>query len=97
MTRRYEALRSDPPPKGWFAFSPGYDTLAYEAAYEAGEDYSFLNFVGVAGDGMGPRIDLRKPGFISPCRSTCCKATKTWPHRHKNVRARERKSGAYIH
>ena len=33
-----------------------------EAAYEAGEDYSFLNFVGVAGDGMGPKIDLRKLG-----------------------------------
>ncbi len=28
----------------------------------AGEDYSFLNFVGLAGDGMGPRIDLRKLG-----------------------------------
>ena len=62
VTRRYEALRSDPPPKGWFAFGPGYDTPAYEAAYEAGEDYSFLNFVGLAGDGMGPRIDLRKLG-----------------------------------
>ena len=62
VTRRYEALRSDPPPKGWFAFGPGYDTPAYEAAYEAGEDYSFLNFVGMAGDGMGPRIDLRKLG-----------------------------------
>jgi len=62
VTRKYEALSSDAPPKGWFAFGPGYDTPAYEAAYEAGEDYSFLNFVGVAGDGMGPRIDLRKLG-----------------------------------
>ena len=62
VTRKYEALRSDPPPKGWFAFGSGYDTPAYEAAYEAGEEYSFLNFVGVAGDGMGPKIDLRKLG-----------------------------------
>lgn len=61
-TRKYEALSSDAPPKGWFAFGPGYDTPAYEAAYEAGEDYSFLNFVGAAGDGMGPKIDLRKLG-----------------------------------
>ncbi|MDY0747186.1 alpha/beta hydrolase [Paucibacter sp. R3-3] len=62
ITRKYEALRSDAPPKGWFAFGPGYDTPDYEAAYEAGEDYSFLNFVGLAGDGMGPKIDLRKLG-----------------------------------
>jgi pimeloyl-ACP methyl ester carboxylesterase len=62
VTRKYEALRSDPPPKGWFAFGPGYDTPAYEAAYEAGEDYSFLNFVGAADDGMGPKVDLRKLG-----------------------------------
>ena len=61
VTRKY-ALSSDPPPKRWFAFGSGYDTPAYEAAYEAGEDYSFLNFVGVAGDGMGPKIDLRKLG-----------------------------------
>lgn len=62
VTRKYEAQSSDPAPKGWFAFGQGYDTPDYEAAYEAGEDYSFLNFVGLAGDGMGPRIDLRKLG-----------------------------------
>jgi pimeloyl-ACP methyl ester carboxylesterase len=63
VTRKYEALSTDPPPKGWFAFGPGYDTPAYEAAYEAGEDYSYLNFVGLAGDGMGPKTDLRKLGL----------------------------------
>ncbi len=63
ITRKYEALSTDAPPKGWFAFAPGYDTPAYEAAYEAGEDYSFLNFVGLHGDGMGPKIDLRKLGL----------------------------------
>lgn len=60
--RRYEALASDPPPKGWFTFGPGYDTPAYETDYTAGEDYSFFEFVGPAGDGMGPKIDLRKLG-----------------------------------
>ena len=60
--RKYEALATEPPPKGWFAPAPGYDTPAYEADYEAGEDYSFLQFVGLAGDGMGPKIDLRKLG-----------------------------------
>lgn len=62
ITRKYEALATDAPPKGWFTFAPGYDTAAYEADYTAGEDYSFLNFVGLAGDGMGPKIDLRKLG-----------------------------------
>jgi pimeloyl-ACP methyl ester carboxylesterase len=62
LTRKYEAMRTDPAPKGWFSFAPGYDTPEYEAAYEAGEDYSFLQFVGLAGDGMGPKIDLRKLG-----------------------------------
>lgn len=63
VTRKYEALSTDAPPKGWFAPAPGYDTPAYEADYEAGEDYSFVQFVGMAGDGMGPRIDLRKLGL----------------------------------
>jgi pimeloyl-ACP methyl ester carboxylesterase len=63
ITRKYEALATDAPPNGWFTFAPGYDTAAYEADYTAGEDYSFLNFVGLAGDGMGPKIDLRKLGL----------------------------------
>lgn len=62
ITRKYEAQDAEAPPKDWFAFGPGYDTPAYEADYTAGEDYSFLNFVGLHGDGMGPRIDLRKLG-----------------------------------
>jgi len=62
ITRKYEALATDAPPKGWFTFSAGYDTAAYEADYTAGENYSFLNFVGLAGDGMGPKIDLRRLG-----------------------------------
>jgi pimeloyl-ACP methyl ester carboxylesterase len=62
VSRKYEALAADAPPKGWFAFAPGYDTPAYEADYTAGEDYSFFQFVGPAGDGMGPKIDLRKLG-----------------------------------
>ncbi len=61
-TRRYEALVTDPAPKGWLQPAPGYDTPAYQAAYEAGEDYSFVQFVGLAGDGMGPRLDLRTLG-----------------------------------
>lgn len=62
ISRRYEAAITDPPPAGWFAFGPGYDTPAYEADYSAGEDYSFFAFVGAANDGMGSGIDLRALG-----------------------------------
>ncbi|MET0308409.1 MAG: alpha/beta hydrolase [Sphingomonas sp.] len=62
LTRKYEAMRTDPAPKDWFHFALEYDTQEYRAAYEAGEDYSFLQFVGLAGDGMGPKIDLPKLG-----------------------------------
>lgn len=63
ITRKDEALKTDAPPAGWFKFAPGYDTPEYEAAYEAGEDYSFFQFVGAKGDGIGPGIDLRKLGM----------------------------------
>ena len=63
ISRRYEALVSEPPPAGWFTFGPGYDTPAYEADYTAGEDYSFFAFVGPANNGMGPGIDLRALGL----------------------------------
>ncbi|MBD3835365.1 alpha/beta hydrolase [Brevundimonas sp.] len=66
ISRKYEALVSEPAPSGWFAFGPGYDTPAYEADYEAGEDYSFLAFVGPANDGMGSGIDLRGLGLSFP-------------------------------
>ncbi len=62
LTRKYEAMRTEPAPKDWFSFAAEYDTPEYRAAYEAGEDYSFLQFVGLAGDGMGPKIDLAKLG-----------------------------------
>jgi pimeloyl-ACP methyl ester carboxylesterase len=62
VTRKYEAMRTDPAPKDWFTFAPEYDTPDYRAAYAAGEDYSFLQFVGLAGDGMGPKIALGKLG-----------------------------------
>lgn len=60
--RKFEAGRIDPAPKAWWAPLPGYDTPQYEADYEAGEDFSFVQFVGMAGDGMGPRLDIRRLG-----------------------------------
>ena len=62
ITRKYEALVSEPAPEGWFTFGPGYDTPAYAADYEAGEDYSFFQFVGPANNGIASGIDLRTLG-----------------------------------
>lgn len=60
--RKFEAGRINPAPKAWWAPLPGYDTPEYEADYEAGEDFSFVQFVGMAGDGMGPKLDVRRLG-----------------------------------
>lgn len=60
--RKFEAGRIEPAPKAWWAPLPGYDTPEYAADYEAGEDFSFVQFVGMAGDGMGPKLDLRRLG-----------------------------------
>jgi pimeloyl-ACP methyl ester carboxylesterase len=61
IIRKYEAKVTLPPPDGWHR-APAYTTAKAEADYEAGEDYSFLNFVGMHGDGMLSRVDLPKLG-----------------------------------
>lgn len=57
-TRVYEAKATTPAPKAWWTPSPAYATPEMEAGYVAGEDYSFVQFVGMQGDGMLWRIDL---------------------------------------
>lgn len=68
VIRKYENARTEPVPKAWFASRPEYATPEYEAAYTAGEDYSWLQFVGLKGDGIASRIDLYKlgPKFAVP-------------------------------
>ncbi|MFZ6657430.1 alpha/beta fold hydrolase [Undibacterium sp. TJN19] len=56
--RKYEALRTDPAPAAWWTPEPAYATQMAQADYEAGEDYSFLKFVGYKGDGMFSTVDL---------------------------------------
>lgn len=56
LLRGYEARRTDPGP-AWRP-APGYDGPQDAAAHEAGEDFSFLKFVGLRGDGMLWRLDL---------------------------------------
>lgn len=56
LLRGYEARRTEPGP-AWRP-APGYDGPQDAAAYEAGEDFSFLKFVGLKGDGMLWQMDL---------------------------------------
>ena len=58
ITRRYESKTSDPAPAVWWVRSPKYDTPEMRESYTAGEDFSYLQFVGLQGDGMLSRIDL---------------------------------------
>ncbi|MCC2962603.1 alpha/beta fold hydrolase [Massilia sp. IC2-278] len=68
IDRKYEAKVTDPAPASWWKPAPAYATPKYEADYEAGEDYSFLQFVGLKGDGMFSRYDLHRlgTGFALP-------------------------------
>ena len=61
-TRVYEGKATDPAPKAWWTKAPAYATPQAEAEYEAGEDYAFLQFVGMENNGMLSTIDLRKLG-----------------------------------
>lgn len=62
IDRKYEALVTDAPPAAWRKVAPPYTTPKYEADYTAGEDYSFIQFVGMQGDGMFSRYDLYRMG-----------------------------------
>lgn len=62
VIRQYEAKVTTPAPTHWWQPAADYATAQAAADYEAGEDYSFLAFVGFKGDGMFARIDLPKLG-----------------------------------
>ena len=62
-TRVYEAKTSTPAPKAWWVPSPLYTTPAAEVSYESGEDYSYLQFVGLKGNGMLSKVDLPRLGL----------------------------------
>jgi pimeloyl-ACP methyl ester carboxylesterase len=68
VMRKYEAMNTEAAPKAWWTPDPEYATPKYEADYTAGEDYSWLQFVGMKGDGIASKIDLYKlgPKFVLP-------------------------------
>jgi pimeloyl-ACP methyl ester carboxylesterase len=62
VIRKYEAKVTTPPPAAWWKPTAEYTTPKAQADYEAGEGYSFINFVGMHGDGMASQVDLPKLG-----------------------------------
>lgn len=63
VTRIYEAAASDPAPTAWWQRSPAYDTPAERETYTRGEDFSWLQYVGLRGQGMLSRLDLPALGL----------------------------------
>lgn len=57
VIRRYEAARTSPAVE-LEVVDPVYETNDYRAAYAAGEELSFLKFVGLKNDGMAAGIDF---------------------------------------
>ena len=62
--RKYEAKVTDPAPASWWVPAADYASPQALADYEAGEEYSFLQFIGLKGDGMFSRVDLPHLGMI---------------------------------
>ena len=62
IVRKYEALTTDPEPGSWWQPAPAYATDQARADYSSGEDYSYIQFVGMHGDGMYSGVDLPKLG-----------------------------------
>ncbi|MEO6993497.1 MAG: alpha/beta hydrolase [Lacunisphaera sp.] len=66
LAKKYEALRCAADLS--LTASPVYATERYRAAYAAGEEFSFVKYVGLAGDGMGNSVHLDREciGFEIP-------------------------------
>lgn len=61
-TRKFEAKVTAPAPGHWWKPAAPYATPEALAAYEAGEDFSYIQFVGMSGDGMLASVDLPRLG-----------------------------------
>ena len=62
LTRKYEAMAAEAAPASWWVPDPAYTSAEYEKAYEAGEEYSYIQFVGEHGEGLMSTIDLAALG-----------------------------------
>jgi pimeloyl-ACP methyl ester carboxylesterase len=61
-TRAYEAKTTTAAPKSWWVPAPQYATAQAASDYENGEEFSYLQFVGLKGNGMLAAVDLPSLG-----------------------------------
>jgi len=62
VIRKYEIAVTTPAPDAWWEPAQEYASAKAKADYDEGEEYSFLNFVGLHGDGMFSQVNLPKLG-----------------------------------
>ena len=53
LTRKYEAIATDPAPRHWWQAEPAAD-------FDESEEYSWLQFVGMQGEGMFSTVDMER-------------------------------------
>jgi pimeloyl-ACP methyl ester carboxylesterase len=58
--RKYEATVADPAPAAWLEWKAARSTPKARADYEAAEDYSYIQFVGMKGDGIASSVDMMR-------------------------------------
>lgn len=58
--RKYEAMVSDPIPAAWMKWKAARSTPQARADYTAGEDYSYIQFIGMKGDGIISTVDMER-------------------------------------
>jgi pimeloyl-ACP methyl ester carboxylesterase len=58
--RKYEAMVSDPAPAAWLEWKAARSTPTARADYTAGEDYSYIQFIGMKGDGIVSTVDMER-------------------------------------
>jgi pimeloyl-ACP methyl ester carboxylesterase len=62
-TRIYEARTSAAAPGAWWVPAPEYTAPQMQEYFEQADDYSYLQFVGLKGDGMFSGVDLSQLGM----------------------------------
>lgn len=62
LSRAYEAKASTPAPKAWWTLGEAYASEQMQADYEKGEEYSWIQYVGMKGNGIHATLDLYKLG-----------------------------------
>ncbi|PWF42043.1 alpha/beta fold hydrolase [Massilia glaciei] len=63
ITRQYEAKTTAPAPAPWWKPAPAYATPQALGDAEEADDYSFVQFMGMTGEGMFSQVDLPKLGL----------------------------------